>query len=412
MRINIERLMQDIEFYAKYGSTLNQGITRPSFSEDDYKVREIFIDQLKNMGLSVSIDPIANIWGRLEGSQKQAQSIVIGSHLDTVPNGGKFDGALGVLAAKEIIQTLIDHQRVLKHPVEIVSFTAEEPNDFNISTMGSRALAGKLSYETLSRAKNSKQEDLASFVARAGGNLEELSAIQRKDIAAYLELHIEQGQRLERKGLSIGVVDGIVGIYRDVIIVEGSQNHSGTTMMIDRRDALVASSKIVTQVDEIARKYSARDAVATVGAFNVYPNAANIIPGRVELIFEIRSVFPEDRDGIKEEVHAYLSELEDQSEVKISIENILNQPEAVFDQDMVGFLCDAATSLQLPYTVFPSMAGHDATHLADISKTAMIFVKSIGGISHHQDELSLPADIEAAANTLLQALLLADQALD
>lgn len=410
MKINIERLMQEIEYYAQYGQELNKGITRPSFSEDDYKVRKIFIDQLKKIGLLVKVDPIANIWAKLPSKNEKSSTIVIGSHLDTVPNGGKFDGALGVLVAKEIVQTILDHNISLKHHLEIVSFTAEEPNDFNLSTMGSRALTGKLTYSQLTKAIDLKGNYLSDAVKKAGGDLDKLSEIKRENIAAYIELHIEQGKRLEKQDLSVGVVDQIVGIYRDYIQVYGEANHSGTTMMSDRFDALTAASEMILAVEEVTRNFNT-DAVATVGKLNVHPNAANIIPGLVDFILEIRSASREERIRIKRAIYREFDRIQSNRNIKLVAENILDQKECTFDSDIVKILQKTADSLETPYITLASMAGHDATHLADITKAAMIFVKSIGGKSHCPEELSLAEDIERAANILLHAVLLTDKEL-
>ncbi|MEH7123046.1 M20 family metallo-hydrolase [Bacillus sp. JJ1503] len=411
MKINIERLMQEIEYYAQYGQKPGEGITRPSFSEADYKVREVFINQLEKMGLHVQVDPIANIWAKIPSENENTSTIVIGSHLDTVPNGGKFDGALGVLVAKEIVQTLLENNFSLNHHLQIVSFTAEEPNDFNLSTMGSRALTGKLTYSQLMNASDSNGFQLSDAVKKAGGDLEKISEIKREDLAAYIELHIEQGKRLEKQDLSVGVVNQIVGIYRDQIQVFGEANHSGTTMMSDRMDTLTAVSEMVLAVEKVTRSFNT-DAVATVGKLNVHPNAANIIPGRVDFILEIRSASREERKAIKESIYKEFERIQEARRVKILSENILDQQECTFDSDIVQYLQHAADSLEIAYTTFASMAGHDATHLADITKSAMIFVKSIDGKSHCPEELSLAEDIEKAANTMLHAVLLADKEID
>lgn len=411
MKININRLMNEIENYAKYGEVLHKGITRPSFSSDDYKVRDIYINQLKAMGLSVKIDPIANIWARLDGEGKKNSSIVLGSHLDTVPNGGRFDGALGVLVAKEIIQTLQENKETLDHNLEIVSFTAEEPNDFNLSTMGSRALTGKLTYSELTKSTDSNGDRLEDAVKKAGGDLKKLSEIAKEDLAAYIELHIEQGKRLESRGLSIGIVNQIIGIYRDKVTVYGEPNHSGTTMMKDRTDALAASSEMILAVEKVLNDFNT-DAVATVGKIEISPNAANIIPGKVEFILEIRSVSKDERGKIKNNIYEEFTKIQENRKVEIQSETILDQQECIFDDDIVQILQDAANLLEIQYTTLGSMAGHDATHLAGITKAAMIFVKSIDGKSHCPEEYSAAEDIEIAANTMLYAVLMADKKLD
>lgn len=409
MRINIDRLMSDIERYGTYGLDPKGGLTRPSFSEPDYQVRELFMKELKEMGLSVYVDPIANIWGRWSGEGSSKKSIVIGSHLDTVPNGGMFDGALGVLVAKEIMKTIIEHEIPLKHTLEIVSFTAEEPNDFNLSTMGSRTFTGKLTKEDLMTVTDSKGTKLKDAVEKAGGSLERLP-IEKDDIAAFVELHIEQGKRLESAELPVGVVDRIVGIYRDKVTIIGESNHSGTTMMNDRFDALTAASEMALAVETILRNHGT-DAVATIGKLDVFPNAANIIPGKVDMVLEIRSGTAAERTELKKMIYQKWDEVIDRRKVNINVVNILDQQECQFDEQIVQWIQESAKDLQIPYTTFSSMAGHDATHMADVAKTAMIFVKSINGKSHCPEEFSKKEDIEQAANVMLNAVLNIDQKL-
>ncbi|RNF40343.1 Zn-dependent hydrolase [Planococcus salinus] len=402
--------MNEVERYASYGKQPTGGITRPSFSKEDYQVRELFSTQLEDLGLSVSVDPIANVWGTLKGDGHSDKPIVLGSHLDTVPNGGKYDGALGVLVAKEIVQTLIDQQRTLKHPLQIVSFTAEEANEFNFATMGSRAFTGKLTANELSEAQNNEGLKLVDAVKKAGGDISQVSDANSKNLAAFFELHIEQGKKLEKQNLPVGVVNRIVGISRDIVSVDGEQNHSGTTMMTERKDALAAAGEMVATVQRLAKQVNT-DAVATVGKFDVFPNAANIIPGRVEFVLEVRSADKQEREALVDGIHQLFEAIKEQYGVSVSIKNIYDTQEAVFDQELVELLEQSAKTIDVPYAVLPSMAGHDALHLAGVTKSAMLFVKSIKGISHNPEELSLKEDIEQSANVLLNAILLADEKL-
>lgn len=411
MKINIERLMADIENYAMYGLQSNGGVSRTCFSEADFEVREVFSNQLQELGLSVEVDAAANIWGTLEGDGTKNKPILIGSHLDSVPNGGKFDGALGVLAGKEIVRTLLEHERQLHHPLKLVSFTAEEANDFNFATLGSRALAGKLSSSDLRDAENSKGVKLRDAIARANGNLEGISPAEKDSIAAFFELHIEQGRKLEKQEVPVGIVERIVGIYRDVVTVVGEQNHSGTTMMSERSDALAAAGEMVAAVQKTAKNLQT-DAVATVGKFDVFPNSANIIPGKVEFTLEVRSADKAERESLAHAIHQSFSAISSSYNVSVSARNIYDTQECEFDGQLIDFLKQAAESANTPYLLLPSMAGHDAMHMTSLGKAAMVFVKSIGGISHNPAELSLPIDIEQSVNVLLQAILLADQNLE
>jgi N-carbamoyl-L-amino-acid hydrolase len=411
MEINIERLMADIESYAQHGSRPGEGVSRTCFSEADYKAREIFAEQMQELGMSVTVDAAANIWGTLSGDGTKKKPIIIGSHLDTVPNGGKFDGALGVLAGKEIVRTLLEHKQQLHHPLKLVSFTAEEANDFNFATLGSRALAGKISAEDLRSAENSEGIKLRDAIAKAGGNTDNISPADKNSIAAFFELHIEQGRKLEKQALPVGIVNRIVGIYRDIVTVTGEQNHSGTTMMSERRDALAAAGEMALAVQKEARHLQT-DAVATIGKFEVFPNSANIIPGKVEFILEVRSADKTERESLAQSIRQAFDSIAVAHSVSVSAKNFYNTQECEFDSVLIDFLKGAAESTGTPYTVLPSMAGHDAMHISSLGKAAMLFVKSIGGISHNPAELSLPEDIEQCANVLLQAVLLADQHLE
>lgn len=410
MKINSERLMGELDKYSSYGLQSNGGITRPSFSEEDYEVRSLFISQLKALGMDIHVDAIANIWGTLPGNGTSDKPIAVGSHLDTVPNGGKFDGALGVLAAKEIVQTLQENNIVLNHPLQVVSFTAEESNEFNFSTMGSRAFTGKLSADDLQGAVNSEGLRLQDAVERAGGNLAKIGSEPKTALAAFFELHIEQGRKLEKQDLPVGIVKRIVGIHRDLVTVLGKQNHSGTTTMEDRMDALAAAGEMVAAVQKFAKDLQT-DGVATVGKFEVLPNAANIIPGQVDFTLEVRSADKEERQALVNDIHQFFEETKGRHGVSISLENIYDTQEQEFDGDLIGFLKEAAGTQSIPYALLPSMAGHDAMHLTEQTKTAMLFVKSVNGISHNPEELSLSEDIEKCVNVLLQAILSADRKL-
>ncbi|USG65476.1 Zn-dependent hydrolase [Brevibacillus ruminantium] len=413
MNISIERLLVDLEKYAAYGKSAEGGITRPSFSEPDFEVRELYVNELKELGLDVSIDGAANIWGRLPGTGEKKGTIVIGSHLDTVPNGGKYDGALGVLLAKEIIRTLIDSGVRLQHDLEIVSFTAEEPNDFNLSTFGSRCLTGKLTTNQLETVTDSKGYRLADGLIRAGGGLHKFAALEqiRSEKKAYIELHIEQGRRLAAKNIPVASVDRIVGIYRDKITVLGEANHAGTTMMEHRVDALSAAAELILIAERIARQ-DPKDTVCTIGKLDVFPNAANIIPGTVEFILEVRGESRADIEHLVSQIKKEWEPVKQSRAIEIREQTILNQSPVEMDGEIVTLIEQAAQDRLVPCLRLASMAGHDASHMADISKAAMIFVKSPNGKSHCPEEFSTSEDIEIAGNVMLDAIVKVDRQLD
>lgn len=413
MRINMERLTADLEYYAQYGKDERGGVTRPSFSAADLEVRRLFVDELQAMGLAVTIDAAANIWARRKGSGQKHGAIVIGSHLDTVPNGGKYDGALGVLVAKEIMQTLIESDVTLSHDLEIVSFTAEESNDFGYSTFGSRAFAGRLTADQLQHARDSQGRFLADALQEAGGDLgrfAELGQLQ-EDKKAFLELHIEQGKRLESKNIAIAAVNTAVGIYRSKITVSGQANHSGTTMMEHRFDALAAAAEMILAVEQLC-KSTLSDLVGTVGQLQVFPNAVNIVPGKVEFTLEIRGENEEEMLAVGARIRERWADIARERGIEVEQRVLQAQQPAVFDSQLVSILQETAQSLGEPCLTLASMAVHDAVHMGAITKSAMIFVKSIDGKSHCPEEYSLPEDIETVANFFLQAVLQLDRQLD
>lgn len=412
MRINLERLMRDLESYAQYGKDPLGGITRPSFSEADQVVRERYIGELQKMGLEVTIDGMANIWGRWRGSGEKKGSIVIGSHLDTVPNGGKYDGALGVLAAKEVLMTLMENDITLQHDIEIVSFTAEESNDFKLSTLGSRAFTGRLSLETLKEAADSKGNLLSEAVLKVNGDLDRVFEFEalRKEKKVFVELHIEQGKRLESQQKSVAIIDNMVGVYRCNISVTGEANHSGTTMMNHRSDALTAAAEMVLAVERVCRE-DETDLVGTVGELHVKPNAVNIIPGQVEFVLEIRGGCYEGIQRVVNDIGSLWEEIAANRNVSISRNVFMDQKPVDFDSEVISILKEAAQELSEPYLTLSSMAVHDAAHMSTITKTAMLFVKSINGISHSPLEYTTPEDIENASNVLLHGVRKLDEKL-
>ncbi|MFD0825645.1 Zn-dependent hydrolase [Neobacillus sp. M.A.Huq-85] len=412
MQIHLERLLADIETYGKFGANQYGGITRPSFSKEDQEVRNRFIQELLDLGLTVTIDGAANIWGKWEGNGRKKGSIVIGSHLDSVPNGGKYDGPLGTLVAKEIVRTLIENGIRLDHDLEIVSFTAEESNDFHLSTFGSRAFAGKLSAVELEHVIDSKGNHLKYELVKVGGDLERFP--QMKELAeekkAFIELHIEQGQRLEHQNISAAVIDKVVGMYRSKVTVTGETNHSGTTMMQHRRDALAAAAEMVLEVEFLCNK-DETDLVGTVGRMQVFPNATNIVPGEVVFTFEIRGESIEKIDEMVRKIQEEWKEIAKRRQVQLQEDIFLKQAPITLDSEVVRILQKTAQEMSEPFLTLASMAVHDAAQMATVTKSAMIFVKSIGGKSHCPAEYSVPKDIERAGNLMLKGILNLDREL-
>ncbi|WP_228551066.1 Zn-dependent hydrolase [Sporosarcina cascadiensis] len=413
VQIQLPRLVEDLQNYAAYGRDERGGITRPSFSPEDLEVRIRFIEELQELGLDITIDGIANIWGKLKGNGKKKGSIVIGSHLDTVPNGGKYDGALGTLVAKEIIRTIIEKNIILDHDLEIVSFTAEESNDFGLSTLGSRAFVGKLSEEELRIAADSKGFLLSEALQTVDGDIDRIHemAAMREEKKVFVEMHIEQGKRLESNGKSVAIINGLVGVYRSKVTVIGEANHSGTTMMPHRSDALTAVAEMILAVEQICGE-DKTDLVGTVGKLDVEPNAVNIIPGKVDFVLEVRGECQDRMDRVVDEINSKWNEIAKRRGVQISQLLLQQQQPTKLDEEIVSILQKSADQVSVPYMTLPSMAVHDAAHMSLISKSAMIFVKSIAGKSHCPEEHSTSEDIKLASTVMLNGILAIDQQID
>lgn len=409
MKINRQRLELNLMDLAQFGLNNNGGIDRSLGSDADAKAREWLIQKARSIGLQVRTDAIANIW--MQNGDSDRKPITVGSHHDAVPNGGKYDGAMGVLLGLELAQTLSENDYRLKHPFQVVSFTAEEPNPYNISTMGSRSVTGKLSKSTLILAAHAGNgTPLSDAIKKAGGDLEQLenSQLSENAMAAFIECHIEQGRNLFEKNLPAAVVSVITGIYRELVTIKGEANHAGTTLMKHRHDAMLAGAEAALVLEKVIKHVNRNDVVGTVGKYDIYPNSANIIPGEARFILEVRTPNKQMKDQIMEQLDKEFSLIEQKRGVSFQREIILNQPEAPMDRDVINALLSSDGTMP----VQTSMAGHDAVHMSGIVKTGMLFVKSIEGKSHCAEEETDINDIEIAGNILLEAVLKLDKQLD
>ncbi|MDT8718842.1 M20 family metallo-hydrolase [Clostridium sp. 19966] len=415
IKVNKKRLENNLQALAEFGKNQNGGIDRNFGSEADFHARKWLIEMWKKeLGAEAYIDPIANLWVRLQGSEA-LKPIVLGSHHDSVKNGGRFDGALGILLASEVLKRIKEEGLSLRHPLAIVSFSAEEPNPFNISTMGSRVSVGKVTKKQLKEAfdvnTKEKLEDAIKFV---GGDVEKLEnrLLNEGDLSAFIECHIEQGRNLFDKGLSLAVVNKVTGIYREKVKVKGESNHAGTTKMEFRHDALMAASELCLAFEKIIKSFNRPDVVGTIGWFNIEPNSANIIPGEANLIVEIRTPNSDIKEDIINKLTQCVEEIIRKREVELQREVILNQPEVTFDETVINALKKASEAINEEFMELVSMAGHDSVHMSDITRTGMLFVKSIDGKSHCPEEFTNIEDIEKAGNALLEAVLILDKELD
>ncbi len=405
--INSARLNDNLNALGQIGNT-HDGMQRVAFSAFDVAGRDYVMDLMRRAGMSVRIDAAGNIIGRTEGSGPALPAIAMGSHTDTVPAGGQYDGALGVIAAIEVVQALTDAGQTPRHPVEVMVFTNEEGTSFHRWLLGSRAVAGLWEAEDFAAVADDGTT-LALSLPDIGGNISRIAEARRRpdELACYLELHIEQGPTMHRGGYPIGIVTGITGRSVYQIDIVGEANHAGTTPMALRKDAMSAAAQIALKVRSIAGEMEICR-VGTVGSMDVHPNAGNVIPGRVLMGIEFRDERMESLAAAEVELRRTAEEMAHAEQVAISVTAQRNTPSVPISGNMQQLVADAAGGAGLTHINLPSGAGHDAQAIASITPSAMIFVPSVGGISHAPAEYTTPQDCANGAQVLLNALLLAD----
>jgi N-carbamoyl-L-amino-acid hydrolase len=366
------------------------------------------MDLMRAAGLEPRIDPAGNIFARREGAEPALPPILFGSHIDSVPSGGNFDGDLGSLAALGVIEALDGAGTRTRHPLEMAVWSAEEGVAFGRGLAGSRIVAGDVKPADMDAVWNGLRR--GDGVKKLGGNPDRIMDAVRPKGAhhAYLELHIEQGGTLEQDKIAVGVVQGIVSIERYSAVITGFGNHAGTTPMPDRQDALVAASQLTIAVREAVTARPGRQ-VGTVGQLNVEPNAPNVIPGVVRLMIELRDLSPEKLAAMIADIRRRAAAIATNTKTRIEIADHSRNPPAMAAEDVQGAIERAARSLGLSARRQPSGAGHDAQTMAALSPMGMIFVPSVGGISHSPRELTSWQDCANGANVLLGAVMEMDR---
>lgn len=405
LTVNEARIQQRITELSKFGANPEGGVSRVAFSPADLAGREYIKGLMQVAGLTVRVDAAGNVIGRRDGSDPKLPPIMTGSHIDSVPGGGNYDGDVGTLGAIEVAQVLHERGIRLRHPLEIISFTNEEGG-----LIGSLALTGRLQPAGLDVVSHSGKT-MREGIRAVGGDPDRLEDARRKpgDLKAFIELHIEQGAILHESKLDIGVVEGIVGIRWWDVTIEGFANHAGTTPMNRRRDALLSAAELALAVNRVATSLPGRQ-VATVGKIRAEPGAQNVIPGRVVMSLEIRDLSADKINTVYDAVRAEAVKIAQARETPISFAElkIASEP-APTDERIRGIIAEAARSLGLTHKLMPSGAGHDAQAMARIAPTGMIFVPSVGGISHSPKEFTSSKDMANGANVLLRTVLAIDR---
>jgi N-carbamoyl-L-amino-acid hydrolase len=398
--IDRKRLEQSIDELGRIGATPRGGLTRLALTDDDKRGRDLMVRWMREAGLRVTVDQMGNIFGERAG-REPLPPVMMGSHVDSVPTGGKYDGQLGVLCGLETIRALNTHGIRTRHPVTLAIFTNEEGARFQPAMIASGVMAGKIALEDAYNARDKDGLRLVDELERIG-YLGAEPCVARA-FRAYLELHIEQGPFLEEEGLSVGVVDGIVAISWSRLTLHGVQDHAGPTPMRIRHDALAAAAEVITGVRTIATELGG-DLVTTVGNLVVHPNIVNAIPGRVTLSIDMRDPRDETLDVARRCLDAVVTAACEREGVRGELEHYWRVPYTAFAPDAVAAVERAAKAAGARYRHILSGAGHDAQYMAAIGPTGMIFVPSRGGRSHCEEEFTPMDDIEHGATTLFLAV--------
>ncbi|PLX91633.1 MAG: Zn-dependent hydrolase [Desulfuromonas sp.] len=403
--INAKRFQDDFCAIAQFGVLDNGGVTRLALTPPDYEARNYLIRSMQNAGLSVRIDSFGNIRGRRAAENQQLPAVMIGSHLDTVPQGGHYDGVIGVLAGLEIIRHLNDENISTKHPVELINFCCEESSRFGVATLGSKGLTGQLTCNMMQSIRD--HQGISFYQAlQQGGCAPDNHAqdiLRPQDIKSFFELHIEQGPVLEHQKIDLGIVTAIAAPTRFRVKIIGQNDHSGTTPMALRHDALVAAAELILAVRNIACD-SSPDSVATVGEIHNRPNAMNVIPGEVQLSVDIRDIDLERKRIMTDNFKAQIAIIQQTHQCQIESMLLCDDQPITLNTGLRDHLKDIARQHSWSYHCMPSGAGHDAMHLAKLAPTALVFIPSRNGISHNIAESSSLENIVRGIELLSEAV--------
>jgi N-carbamoyl-L-amino-acid hydrolase len=403
--VNAQRIRQRLEELSVHGrpagGSFADGVSRVAFSDADVAGRALVMRWMRDAGLNPRIDAAGNILGKRAGTETSAAPVLFGSHIDSVPSGGNFDGDLGVISSIEAIESLNAERTTTRRPLEVVVWTNEEGVAFNNGLFGSRAAAGLLAKGELDQVWNGTNQRDA--LRKIGGDPDHIESAKRGPFHAYIELHIEQGGNLDREKIPIGVVEGIVGIDRFDVEIRGFANHAGTTPMPVRQDALIAAAELTIAVNQIVRREPGRQ-VGTVGHIEVSPNAPNVIPGMVRLTVELRDLDSAKVAKLGREIQDRAKVIAGETKTTIQFHVASHHDPALADPKLQSVVEQASAKLGFKTKRLPSGAGHDAQSMAHIGPMAMIFVPSVGGISHSPKELSRWEDCANGAAVLLETV--------
>jgi beta-ureidopropionase / N-carbamoyl-L-amino-acid hydrolase len=409
-RINQRRLMRDLNAIGRIGIGDHGAVTRLVFSVKELRSRQVLIHLMRQAGLNIRIDAIGNIFGRFEGSDPRAPAVLAGSHLDTVIHGGKYDGPVGVIGALEAVRTINENKIPVRSALEVVCFVGEESSRFGLSTLGSSLAAGEIQPEDLTNAVDPQGTKLENVLASLGITRRNLKSVKRdpKTLKAYLELHIEQGPILEAKAKRIGLVTSIAAPSRFRVIFKGRADHSGTTPMDMRKDALVASAQLIEYIEKVCKKFASMAkgrVVGTVGAIKIEPGVINAVPGRAELAVDIRGTSAQSKNQVARQVKQQARAIAERRGIGVEVLTIREEDPVPLDKRLLRVTQELCNQKEIDYEIMPSGAGHDAMQMAKITPAGMIFVPSKRGISHNPLEWTDPSDIALGTQLLMETMI-------
>lgn len=410
MEIDIKKVTERLEAIYQCGAKADGTHTRMAYSDEDVKARELFQSYFKELDIPVRMDEAGNLIARLEGTEPGLGAIMMGSHLDTVPDGGKYDGVVGCVAGLSVCEALIREGKRLRHPLEVIVFTDEEGFRFGSGLLGSSAICGEdsgISEDDLDMYGQTRKEVFRNY----GIQTENVEKARRdpKSVHCFIELHVEQGGTLYKNNIPVGIVSSIAGVSRYEVCIEGQANHAGSTMMADRKDALVTAARFISEVPNVVKRLGGEYTVATVGTIKVTPNSVNVIPGTCTFHLEIRDQSAEIMNKVEQELHAYAQKLCQETGEKLNWEHISYHAPEPMAKEVKTAIETAVKKQNVPYTILPSGAFHDSLLMTRVFPTGMIFVPSEEGISHSRYEFTKEEDIQRGCNVLLGTVLELDK---
>ena len=405
--INAKRFERNFNAISEFGALKGGGLTRLAFSKEDLEAREFLINLIEKNGFKLKIDNVGNIYAIYdEGCEADAKPVCVGSHIDSVPNGGFYDGTLGVMAGLEALTAIKEAGIKLKRPLWLINFCCEESSRFKTATIGSKIISGKLGEQRLHELKDEDGISLFEAMSAAGLHPQNLNdtLLKENSLHAYLELHIEQGPVLERSAISVGVVSGIAAPIRFEITIQGKADHSGATPMNMRSDALLAASHIIIAANKFAK--SKKTAVATVGYTHAKPGVLNVVPGEARLGVDLRDIDKVSLEELNLELRNFVGELSRELNFSYEIRELSSDEPVKLSEHAINLLEDEAKKLGIKTLTLPSGAGHDAMNLTKLaSSVGMLFIPCVDGISHNTKEAINFKDAVAATKILTNALI-------